>query len=62
MQTELEVSEIVIAGKAYYRLCLPKKLSDALRITRGTKLRIDILEVINATQSNLKQQPLGLVD
>jgi len=59
MEVVLDVQEWIVRSRTYYRVLIPKKLSDALGLTRGSKIKLEVKQVIDPKTSNLEQKPLG---
>jgi len=59
METILEAKEWRVKGHTYYRLLLPKNISDKLALSTGSKLKIRILQVTHPNPKVI-QQPLGV--
>jgi len=55
----LDVSQWRRGSLTYYRILIPKKMSDALGLTRGSKIKVEVKEVLNSKSNIVEQRPLG---
>jgi len=52
MRLALRVIERRVNGYLYYRVNIPKKVSDKLGIRKGSMILIDIVEVLNPSEDD----------